>query len=236
MLLLCLRRYFYEFFIKTHYGLAIFAVYALWKHVAANRAFSRIYIFVAAASFTCTSILQMLNLIVRNVGWGRLFAQANVVVRNDAVKIVLTNLKPFKPRPGQFVYLRLLDLGRFTWLENHPFGIIWHEGKDGRADSISLLAKARGDFTDKLLRHATTKHNFLACVEGPYGGTIDLSRYGCVLMFATGIGIAAQVPYIREILERRLRWESPTRRLVVAWEIDREGTPRMFTPHTSLCG
>ncbi|PGG99139.1 hypothetical protein AJ80_09403 [Polytolypa hystricis UAMH7299] len=224
ILLLCLRRHFYEFFIKLHYALGFFAVYAVWRHVRARKTFSHVYIFAGIVCFACTFMLHMIKLIGRNFGPGRCFARASFVARNDAVEIVLSSIKPFRFRPGQFIYLRILTMNKFSILQSHPFAITWcSETQRGHADTISLLATDRGDFTHMLVDHAATKKSCLACVDGPYGDTIDLSPYGSVVMFATGIGIAAQIPFIKEIVESRLRWESPTRRLSVVWEVDHQG-------------
>ncbi|THC89625.1 hypothetical protein EYZ11_010936 [Aspergillus tanneri] len=55
-------------------------------------------------------------------------------------------------------------------------------------------------------------------VDGPYGGQQRLDRYGHVVMFAQGIGIAAQMSYIRALFYGSLNGELPTRRICLLWE------------------
>ncbi|OJD21792.1 hypothetical protein ACJ73_06865 [Blastomyces percursus] len=204
------------------HGLLAFAFLAL--AMVLRRTLLQAYMFAGIICYVYTFTLQMVKLIRHNFGRGRCFARARLVARNDAVEIVLSNLRPFRPRPGQFLYLRILTMHRLSAFQSHPFTIVWHNGIGrGHADSVSLLATDREDFTRMLLRRANAENSFLACVEGPYGDTINLSHFGCILMFATGIGIAAQIPFIKEVVESRLRWESPTRRLAVVWEIDHQG-------------
>ncbi|EAS31903.3 uncharacterized protein CIMG_07382 [Coccidioides immitis RS] len=175
LFLLCIWRNFYEIFIKMHYGLAAIAFYGLYHHISFKITFPHIYVIAGAISFTFTFIFQMGNLITRNFGYGRFLARAELLAKHKAVKIVLSNLRPFT---------------------------------------------AREDFTKRALHHASSKRKLLACIDGPYSDTIDISGYGSVLMFATSIGIAEQIPFIKKVLESHSKWKSPVRRLVVTWEIE----------------
>ena len=55
-----------------------------------------------------------------------------------------------------------------------------------------------GSFTAELDRH--TNKNLLAFIDGPYGVRHDFGEYGTVVMFASGIGIAGHIPYIKDSL------------------------------------
>jgi predicted ferric reductase len=61
-----------------------------------------------------------------------------------------------------------------------------------------------------------------AIVEGPYGKELQLDSYGTVLLFATGIGIAGQLPYITRLLEGYRNCEVKTRRIALFWEVESE--------------
>ncbi|KKY22692.1 putative ferric-chelate reductase [Phaeomoniella chlamydospora] len=61
-----------------------------------------------------------------------------------------------------------------------------------------------------------------ALVEGPYGRELDLESYGTVLLFATGIGIAGQLPYVTQLLEGYHDCKVKTRRIALFWELDSE--------------
>jgi NAD(P)H-flavin reductase len=52
-------------------------------------------------------------------------------------------------------------------------------------------------------------------IEGPYGSHTALDQYGTVLLFATGIGIAGQLSYMKEQLQLYREWQTKTRRHVL---------------------
>ncbi|KAA8645054.1 NADPH oxidase family protein [Aspergillus tanneri] len=96
---------------------------------------------------------------------------------------------------------------------SHPFSIAWWEvNEQGKATSISLLVQKRDGFTQSLMDHQAKE--FLTWFDGPYGEPVDLSSYNNILLVASGMGIAAQVPYIRELLNHRPKY------IFVAWELD----------------
>ncbi|OJD25847.1 hypothetical protein ACJ73_02783 [Blastomyces percursus] len=68
-----------------------------------------------------------------------------------------------------------------------------------------------GQLVHKRIKHSTAD-------KGDF--TQILHHYNCIVMFATGIGITAQIPFIKKVMESRSRWKPPTRRLLVVWEID----------------
>ena len=59
-------------------------------------------------------------------------------------------------------------------------------------------------------------------VEGPYGSELDPSGYGTVVLFATDIGIAGQLPYVTHLLRCFHRSDAKVRRLVLYWQIESE--------------
>lgn len=77
------------------------------------------------------------------------------------------------------------------------------------------------DFTSKLLRHANTV-GLKTWIDGSYGGTTDLGDSGSILMLASGIGIAAQVPYIRELLTNINDCKVRTRSILLIWQLEKE--------------
>ncbi|PWW77236.1 hypothetical protein C7212DRAFT_181745, partial [Tuber magnatum] len=133
----------------------------------------------------------------------------------DAIQVSIVVPRPWHFRAGQHIYLRGFGMGIRAFWQSHPFTIAWWEG-----DRISMLIRPRGGFTRRLLLYAgCTLH---ALVEGPFGIEHDLGSYGTVLMFASGVGIAAQVPYIRRLLEGRSMSKARTQRIVIYWRLDNE--------------
>ncbi|RMJ04847.1 hypothetical protein CDV36_014480 [Fusarium kuroshium] len=61
-----------------------------------------------------------------------------------------------------------------------------------------------------------------AVIEGPYGKEFNLDSYGTVLLFATGIGIAGQLPFVAQLLEGYHHYEVKTRRIALFWQVESE--------------
>ncbi|QKX61654.1 uncharacterized protein TRUGW13939_08806 [Talaromyces rugulosus] len=57
----------------------------------------------------------------------------------------------------------------------------------------------------------------IAIIEGPYGRSLDLGMYDRVLLFATGVGVAAQIPYLKKMLEDFPERRRP-QRIALYWE------------------
>ncbi|KAH8748345.1 hypothetical protein BGZ57DRAFT_739465, partial [Hyaloscypha finlandica] len=78
----------------------------------------------------------------------------------------------------------------------HPYMVAWWYPYDKDQDVVT-------GFTQSLPSGSSPSQptELRAIVEGPYGKEIHLDEYGIVLLFATGIGIAGQLPYVKQLLE-----------------------------------
>ena len=61
-----------------------------------------------------------------------------------------------------------------------------------------------------------------AVIEGLYGKELDLESYDTVLLFATGMGIAGQLLYVTQLLERYYNHGVTNQRIALFWELDSE--------------
>jgi predicted ferric reductase len=217
----CLRRPFYEVFIKSHHILAIAALYAIWRHLPTKDVCNRYYILGGTVIFIGTMLIHSFSMMIRNIMFCRPLPRTHITPQKDAIKLTVSNARPSQLRAGQFFQLRIPGISFWSFFQSHPFAVAWwHENEDGRATSLSFLVEVQGGFTHKLFQHASSHASFLTWADGPYGLPMDLDGYGSVLMFASGIRIAAQIPYIKEILKQRRQWRSSVRNISVAWEID----------------
>lgn len=89
--------------------------------------------------------------------------------------------------------------------------------------SISAVIRARNGFTSSLFKKAsassTGKITLSALVEGPYGNMSSMSSYGTVLLFAGGVGITHQLPYVRQLVAGAAGHTVATRRINLIWII-----------------
>ena len=145
--------------------------------------------------------------------------------------------RPWHFSPGQHLYITIPSIGLWT---SHPFSVAWSEEESG-ADSekglaldrqdlltnfgttVSLVVRRRTGFTNKLFQKAEASPNgriaLKALVEGPYGSTQNLQSYGTVLLFAGGVGITHQVPFVRDLIAGFANGTVAARRVCLVWVI-----------------
>ena len=92
--------------------------------------------------------------------------------------------------------------------------------------TYSLVIKARTGMTGKLYDRVARgdgpdpgKMTFNACIEGPYGGDRSMASYGTVMLFASGVGITHQIPYIKQLLEGYNDGTVAARRITLVWAV-----------------
>ncbi|PWY96035.1 FAD-binding domain protein [Aspergillus sclerotioniger CBS 115572] len=224
------KRRVYEIFLKIHQGCAIFTLYSIWRHV--NASYTRYWVYLLTATFTTTAILQVSRIIFRNISRGKKSTRFVTQSCGDGmIRVTLLLPRPWTIRAGERVNINIPGLGfRYTF-QSHPFSIAWwEEDTSGRVQSISLLIRARSGFTRKLIDYSTSSIQQRAWIDGPFGpssvssiGPLGVGDYSHVFMVTTGIGIAAQLPYIKELLSETRKGRTRTRKISLVWQLQREG-------------
>jgi len=95
----------------------------------------------------------------------------------------------------------------------------WDEDSRGYAHSINVLFKPRMGFTNHLIHRPDWDRCFPTWIDGPYGTPAELGDYGTVVMLATDIGIAAQIPHMKELLRDLVNRRIRTRRIALYWQL-----------------
>ena len=102
-----------------------------------------------------------------------------------------------------------------------------------KATTVSAIIRRRTGFTDSLYKRAEKAEGFdgnqtpglggritlNALVEGPYGSSRPMSSYGTVLLFAAGVGITHQVPYVRDLVSGHANGTVAARRITLVWVV-----------------
>ena len=178
----------------------------------------------------------MLLILYRNFGNGSTKAELEALP-GDAVRVTLRISRPWTFVPGQHVFLTIPTVGLWT---SHPFSVAWSDSEE-RLDSekgiplsrqdilannratMSLIVRRRAGFTNQLFKKAEQNPNgsvtVKAFIEGPYGGSHVLHSYGTVMMFAGGVGITHQVPFVRDLVNGFANGTVAARRVVLIWVI-----------------
>jgi predicted ferric reductase len=87
--------------------------------------------------------------------------------------------------------------GFWLFCQSHPFSIAWwSEDEKDKVESVLLLVKTQHGINRRL---ATINPGelFIVVLEGPYGQPMDTSKYGTLVLFATGIGIVTQLSVLK---------------------------------------
>jgi hypothetical protein len=97
------------------------------------------------------------------------------------------------------------------------------ESPDPESDCIELRIQLRDGFTRRLLERSWTlasNKTETAFIKGPYGLPYEFSEFGTVVMFASSIGIAGYLSYIKEILRHHQQLDTKTRDILLIWHLD----------------
>lgn len=222
----------YEVFLRTHQVFALAALYAIWEHTRtlANKHI-RQYLVGYLILFAVSCTWKYICILFQNTVIGRKSTKITVDSRGEnVVCVTMSPPRPWQVRAGQRIQLNVPGIGIFYLFQMHPFTISWWQNDGtGRAASISLLIRKRSGFTKKLAESNGLEYR--AWFDGPYGPTAvgsgrtseKMGDYGHIFMVATGIGIATQIPYIKELLEGHRRASIRTRRVSIIWQLDEEG-------------
>jgi ferredoxin-NADP reductase len=88
---------------------------------------------------------------------------------------------------------------------------------DDQLSSITILAKVESGFTRRL---ASCSHNSLrVIVDGSYGKARETDHYDSFIFVSIGIGITAQLSYLKDLLTRRQRGYR-LRRVCLIWQVE----------------
>ena len=214
------RRLVYEWFLRSHLVLTVAAIVAIFLHLASKKSVGRVFLGAGVLLWTCVTVVHGLAFLVRNLARGRSMAIAQVSSLPRAIHVSIEVPRSWKVKAGQFIFLSIPTSGVRSALQSHPFMIAWWE-HSGNGLTIYLLIKPRRGFTKNLA--SLSDRSRLAFVDGPYGVDYGLGQFGTVLMFATGIGIAGQMPHIKEIITGYNDCTLCTRRIMLIWQLDKEG-------------
>jgi hypothetical protein len=137
-------------------------------------------------------------------------------------------------RPGQFVYIRLLNIRSI--FESHPYMIAWSEPdkntepdkkpnknteleKNAESQTIRLFIKSQNGFSRRLPKFKNSR----ILIHGPFGAETNFDGYDKILLVSQGIGIAAHLLLARYLLYAYDKKIARVRRLTLIWYISNKG-------------
>ncbi|CAN9422773.1 unnamed protein product [Alternaria alternata] len=165
-----------------------------------------------------TAVRVNILLVYRNLSMSKPSTRIQVESVHNSLQVKVRLPRPWKVRPGQYVYLTMMRPGFFSILQRHPFMVAGSEAQD---HDFQLRIQPRAGFTSRLwTRTLGGTREFSAFVEGPYGHGFDLQNFGTVVLFASGIGIVGHLAYIQKLVLDYRQSKTKTRDLLVVWHVD----------------
>ena len=96
------------------------------------------------------------------------------------------------------------------------------EGRERQSKADDTDKRPFGDARDS--QSSSKSSDFrIAFFSGPHCSGAPIGNYGKVLMVATGFGIAAQLPFLKELIEGFNRSEVRTRNIHLVWQLNNLG-------------
>lgn len=222
-----IRKLSYEFFLRTHQALAFLVGYVLWRHLISKSFVNRVCLYVSAGIFGFTAVVQLFATLYRNsVFQGRL-PRAVITKAGGGFQISLTVHGKLKVDAGQYINLWIPSVSFWSFLQSHLFVVASCE--EGEHTTLGLLVDPQKGFTSKLQRLAryesgSNRSDFrLALFTGLHGVSAPLGEFERVLMVASGFGIVAQLPYLRQLIRGYNDFTTRTRRIRLVWQLENIG-------------
>ena len=229
------RHAFYETFKIAHIVLSLAAVVGLYYHLSIKDFPQLKYLYAAIICWGLDRGARLLRVAYYNFGSGGTKALVEALP-GGASRVTVTLARPWHFKPGEHAYIYMPSVG--LW-QSHPFSIAWSEEAESpdsetlpmsRQDAlamqkttISFIIRGRTGFTGSLYNKAVERPDgkmVTKClVEGPYGGMHRMHSYGTVMLFAGGVGIAHQVPHVRDLVAAYSNNTAATKKVVLVWII-----------------
>lgn len=232
------KHYVYESLLFTHHCLSVVLLYSLW-HYFLNEPRNKLFLMIAIGVYGALALIRFCRLVWRSYFWRRGCSRA--LVRRCGgegeglvVTITLTrSLLCKEALAGRYIYISAVLPGAvFSPFQRHPYMVAWwHDGEgdtagdvaSGQDTTLSLLIQSQRGFSRKLAQHADTGRSLLVAIDGPYGFHVATHPYRSIVLFATDIGIAAQMSIMRQAIEQYHERNGAVTRILLAWEVQRRG-------------
>lgn len=217
----------YEFFVIQHIITWMGFAVAVVVHLDTTALYSRVYIFIPIGLYIVDRLIRTALYGYHNVRP----AKATLIPMEGGVTKIHVKAKNLKNwTPGSHVLLRI---PKFGIIQSHP-ATIASVPTSHDADLVFLLKAHRG-FTGRLFQNATVcqardqateergdpaQQNFLALIDGPYGGcNYNFSCFDSTILIAGSTGVTFTLPILLDIASRAKATKLPMRCLKFVWVV-----------------
>ena len=143
--------------------------------------------------------------------------------------IKITVMVPYRlqVKAGQYINLWIPSVSFGSFLQSYPFVVASCE--EGKQTTLELLIGPQRGLTSKFLHNSTygsgsmQANLLLALFTGAHGLSAPLADFETVFLVASGLGIAAQLPYLRQLIRGYNDFRVRTRRIHLVWQLQSLG-------------
>ncbi|KAF3037144.1 hypothetical protein E8E11_003317 [Didymella keratinophila] len=210
---------------------------------------------VAAAVFAVMLAVQSTHVLCQNKAMRAGLSRAYVFREGDAVKVRLRLSRHIRVKAGQHIGLCVPAVGFWAPLQSHPFTVAsWSadrrkdldvviEPRKGWTRALADLGRANEKLmNERMMRGGEvdmSRDTFsydglashLALFTGPHGCSVPVGEYETVVMIASDFGIAAQLPYLDELVYGYNACKTRNRRVHLVWLLEKYS---LISPLVSL--
>jgi NAD(P)H-flavin reductase len=151
----------------------------------------------------------------------------------NLITVTIALEHPLTLKAGQYVTISIPYVNIYP----HPFVVTsWSEGPQ---TSLDLIIESRKGFTRTLKVHSKEMQlpnrgevrgrdkerarrpteTYLVLLSGPHGRSVPAGNYEVVLMIASGFGIVALLPYMKQLIHQYNTRKIRTRRIRLVWQL-----------------
>ena len=147
-------------------------------------------------------------------------SRARISYDLHTIKARLYLRRPLTIEAGQYLNVWIPSASLGSFIQTHPFTVVsW---SDKPQEFVDLFIKPHHGFTKDLFSLSeygpTTS---IVMFTGPHGKSQSIDRYENIIMFATGFGIAAHLPYLKKLIHEHQQRQ--IRRIHLVWQIEHLG-------------
>ena len=185
------------------------------------------YIYIYAGVSCLSGLVQLGLTAYRNKRWGSPLPRVFIGGDGEGISVTIELSRPVRLDAGQYLNLWIWapTASLWSWMQSHPFTVIsWSPTEQSR---LELFIEPRRGFTSKLVHTGKRMKtiddalpSYTALFSGPHGISFPVWGYKTVLMFATGFGIVAMLPYLEKLIHGQKSCNGRTRRIHLVWHVE----------------
>ena len=206
-----------------HQALIALSVCFTWRHLFFKSLFSCMYIYISAALFLFTSVVQCVSVLWRSETFRHDCARALISHVYDIVKISINLSWSLKVKAEQYINLWISFVSFWFFVQSHSFVMIsWAHKKQNR---LNLFIESRKELTWKLLycveidENENATDSYLILFSESYEISVSVSEYESVLLIVAEFEMIAHLSYLKQLIHDYKARKASTLRIRVIWQV-----------------